>query len=133
MPRRKANRQEAAEPASSPDLTSEFEEAVVHGEVDPRDEPHDAEPTDVESIIKGEDQDDAGERQSVEFVKYVGRATERSIDAGSWPPGVDQGISAVWSFSNNFKIPASSFSKSQLDYLLGGDDTGFKLVDGARS
>lgn len=134
MPRRKVTQAEAVEPDSAPEITPEFAEAVVNGIPDERDEAHDAETTDVESLLNGKDAetDEATDPETIQYVKYVGRATERQIDSGTWPPGVDQGLSAVWGFSNNFKIPATSFSKSQLDYLLGDEENGFKLVDGAR-
>ncbi len=62
-------------------------------------------------------------------VQYIGRASERQIDAGTWPDGCDQDMSAVWGFFNDFKIDKSKFTEDQLEYLLGDLDGSFVLVE----
>lgn len=131
MPRRKTQQSEVSEPAvSEANISVEgFDETL-----------HDANPTNVQEILdiadgKVEQKDDSevDQTSTEEFIQYVGRATERNINSDEWPAGVGNGISVSWGFHNDFKIPAKSFTQEQRNYLLGDQDGGFKLVDGARS
>jgi len=126
MPRRKTSNSEVSEPAVT--------EAVIKNKATDEAIVHDAHPTDVNALLEGKADDSEVDPDATEkYIMYVGRATERNIDSEDWPAGVDKNLSASWGFHNGFKILASSFTKSQLEYLLGDQDDGFKLVDGART
>lgn len=62
------------------------------------------------------------------FVHYVGKATTRVIEAGTWPNGVSQDLSTSWTFDNDFKVAKSDFTQDQLNYLLKVDGS-FVLSD----
>ena len=70
-------------------------------------------------VVEAEDVSD-------QVVRYVGQATERVIEAGTWPKGCDQDASVSWNFSNDFEVPASDFTPKQLAYLR--SDGGFRIV-----
>ncbi|QFG13533.1 hypothetical protein PBI_LAMBO_22 [Gordonia phage Lambo] len=127
MPRAKSSQNpvETDESAASIENTEGFDETL-----------HNADNLDVEKVIKankGElDDGEQGEvaTRKVEFVKYVGKATHRTIESGTWPTGVkNQDLTAEWGFFNGFKIPAASFTDDQLHYLLEAVDQEGKRLD----
>jgi hypothetical protein len=127
MPLRRTQQSEVSEPA--------VPEAI---KVDGSDEEivHEADLMNVKEILdiangKTPQSNEVSKTSDEKFVQYIGRATERQINSDEWPSGCEKNISAVWGFHNSFKVPAKVFSDSQLDYLLGDQDGGFKLVDGA--
>jgi hypothetical protein len=55
------------------------------------------------------------------FVKYVGPASERSVQKHDWVAlGIDPGkaTSQVWNLKNDYMLESEGFSDEQLDYLL---------------
>lgn len=64
-------------------------------------------------------------------VARIARAgTYREITPAQWRQiGIETDTTNVWCLQNNYKLPASTFTKQQLDYLLGVDGD-FDLVDG---
>ncbi|QXO13677.1 hypothetical protein SEA_DUMPTRUCK_21 [Gordonia phage DumpTruck] len=130
MPRSKSSQ--------NPVETAESAAPAVEGQDDTVSTAHNV---DVEKVIAaaqgGEVQtSDEVATRKVEFVKYVGKATHRTIESGTWPKGCEQDLTAEWGFFNDFKIPASSFTEEQLDYLLEAVnedgsrvDAGFELIE----
>ena len=127
MPRRKTQQSEVSEPA----VSEAFVETVSDEDI-----VHDANPANVDELIDvtaGVQKSSEAPTSEEKFVQYIGRATERQIDSEAWPDGCERNISVVWGFHNSFKVPAAVFTENQLKYLLGNQDGGFKLVDGART
>ena len=69
----------------------------------------------------------AKKRRTGPFIKYVGLAAERSIDAAAWGSLAidlkDPKATHVWNIANDKMVEADKFSDEQLDYLLVDDLT----------